>query len=260
MNDSAKRKHYRFMLGTFVTVVVVFGIQILLMATYVFLNYSTQGALSQYGWGNVPPENLSAFIWFSDHIEAMLLVGVVLGLAAFLLLIYRAAKTLSILEVKQNFGAGLTVGSLFIPFLCFYRPWAGLGEVRNTLRDTLSERRLPDAGITGANGETVIYAIAFFVYATIDKVIAVWAFSLVPKEEINNGTEFHVYLERVSNLFLTEIVVSTMYHLVLLWYWIGFLKLTKNVFSSEGLTRSFADAWSEADKEQFKKLMQDQRA
>jgi hypothetical protein len=260
MNDSAKHKHYRFMLGTFVTVVVVLGIQILLKATYILLIYSTQGAFSQYGWGNVPPENLSAFIWFSEHLEAMLLAGFVLVTPAILLLVYRAAKTLSILEVKQNFGPGLTVLSLFIPFYSFYRPWAGLGEVRNTLLDTLREHRAPEAGITGANGETVIYAIALFAYMAFEKIVGRMAEGLVPKEEIKNGTEFNIYLEGVSNLFLTEIAVSTTFLLVLVWYWTSFLKLIKNVFSSERVSRSLEGEWSEADKEQFERLMREQRS
>jgi hypothetical protein len=259
MSDSEKRKHYRLMLGTFVAFVIVFGLQILLIATYTFLIYSTQGFLSQYGWGKIPPGNLTAFFWLSEHIGELSLIGLILGTVVSLLLVYRAAKTLSVLKVKQNFGPGLTVLSLFIPFYCFYRPWAGLGEVRNTLLDTLREHRVPEAGITGANGETVIYAIALFAYMAFEKTIGRMAEGLVPKEEFKNGTEFNVYLEGVSNLFLTDIAVSTIYLLVLVWYWIGFLKLIKNVFSSERLSRSLEDEWSEADKEQFEKLTQEQR-
>jgi hypothetical protein len=228
------QRNYRRARAAFLIAVVAFSIELLTMAAYVYLIYSAQSAIADFGWGNVPPSRLSEFIWLSGAMEPILIGCVIVSGIATMFLFYFAALSLQREGVKQYFGPALTAWSVLIPFYGLYRPWAGLGEVRNTLLAARAERRLPAAGIRGANAATVFYAIMIVIYSVSEEGVGKYASDIMATSDDAGGAEqFNSYVENLSGLFSVNIILAATFLIVVLWYWIGMLRLIKTSLSLE---------------------------
>jgi hypothetical protein len=246
------------MIGGFVAWFVGLSSQIVLMISYVVLSYSAQDSIRQFGWGRVPPERLSAFVWLSDNLSALDVTTFLVTGASALFLMYRVALILRTLELQQYFGPGLTTLSIFIPFYSFYRPWAGLGEVRNTLTDAIRERRLPEAGIRGANAPTVVYAISVFSFVLADKMLGNAANQMIPKQEFKSAAPYLAFLDQMSTIFIAQSVAALIFLAIASWYWLSTIRLAKDVLMMKPLHQD-PDDWSLADNEAFKLLLEKQK-
>src|SRR5262249_53259052 len=191
---------------------------------FVCLAFGRRGP-SRVWLGRVPRERFPAVLLAARPFQGITIGLLITWGIACLVLIDRAARSLRILGVRQYFGPGLTVWSVFIPFYCLYRPWAGLGEVRNTLSNARRERRLPPAGIRGANSPTVFYGIAVFAYLTADKIAGRYADMVVTAPR--NANEFHANISFMSNFLSFELFILAALLGATTWYWLGMIRLLK---------------------------------
>jgi hypothetical protein len=227
MVDKAARRSYRWALAIFVVAVLAFFFEIVMMIGYAALASSTKDAIAEFGWGNVPPERLQPFIQASNAFGPIIVFCILVSGGGTMLLFYFAARSLRREGIKQYFGPALTAWSLLIPFYGFYRPWAGLGEVRNTLRQARREGRLPLAGIRGANAATVFYAIMVGLYSLASKIIELAADRLSNSDNINGAAAFNSYLDELAGLIGLDAGVSVILLIVVLVYWIATLRLIR---------------------------------
>jgi len=226
MADAAARRNYRLALAAFVIGLAAFVFEAIVTIAYIGLIQSTQDAVTEFGWGNVPPERLEPFIRLSGAMGPLLIGCVLVASIATMFLFYFAARSLRREGIKQHFGPALTAWSSLIPFYNFYRPWAGLGEVRNSLRQARREGKLPAAGIRGANAATVFYAIATVIYGIAQQGIGGYAGNIADSSDtINDAAQFNAFLGKLSGLFSLNAIVDAIFLLVVLWYWIGTLRL-----------------------------------
>jgi hypothetical protein len=227
--SSEQQKNHRFILAGFSIWLAGLAAQIAIIGVYVVLIRSVQAAIHEFGWGNVPPERLSTFLWLSDNLVVLTVTPVVIATAAGLFVIYRLALILRSLKVEQHFGPGLTVGSMFIPFYSFYRPWAGLGEVRNTLTIARREGRLAEKGIRGANAATVVYGVSVFAYLAVMRLLDKEADLATPKGEFSGAAHYLAFLDQISAMFMVQIVTTVIFIAITSWYWLRTASLAKRV-------------------------------
>src|SRR5712691_5605873 len=200
MTDTTPSNRRHLFVGL-VVLFAAFAIQIVAMGSYVFLALELRNDIARFGWGNVPADRVGGYVWLAEHIWPILFATSVLAFIAAIFLFYQAGKILTHLGLKQHFGPTLTAWSLLIPLYCFYRPWAGLGEVRNTLLDIRRERHLPPSGIKGPNGATVFYAISFYVYMLADRLMDRYADRLLASGPVSTDAAANLYLDKMSELF-----------------------------------------------------------
>jgi hypothetical protein len=231
MTDTPTQNNYRHLFGGIIVVFAAFAVQIIAMGAYIFLALELQNDIIRFGLDNVPADRLGGYIWLSQYIWPILFIASVVAFIAAMLLFYQAGKTLVFLGVKQYFGPTLTAWGLLIPFYCVYRPWAGLGEVRNTLSDARRERRIPPSGVRGANGETIFYAISFYAYMLTDRFIDRYADRLLASDPVNSSATANLYLDKMSELLFIATLITVIFLGISVWYWMGVIRLFKHVLS-----------------------------
>lgn len=95
--------------------------------------------VEEYGFGHVPkseiPSGLDIVDTWTFALSLIWQIGILSCVFYCFYQIYVVIRTQNRKELKYGFG--WTVGSIFIPFINFYRPWVGLGEIR---RVTFEER------------------------------------------------------------------------------------------------------------------------
>ena len=233
MAELGVQRNYRRALAAFLVAVIAFSIEILAKAVYLFLIYGVQNAVTEFGWGHVPRARLSAFIWLSRAMGPTLIGSAVVAGIATMILFYFAALSLRRQGIKQHFGPALTAWSVLIPVYSLYRPWAGLGEVRNTLAQARQEHRLPAAGITGANAATVFLAVAVILYGVVGSAVGVFNTSHISAASGNlTGVErFNFVLSTLFDLFAVLAILQLIFLAITAWYWVGMFRLIKTSLS-----------------------------
>ncbi len=228
MADPIVERNYRCALAAFLVAVVAFSIGTLSKIVYLFLVHGALNTITEFAWGHIPPERLNAFIWLSEAMGPILIGCFLVSGIATMVLFYFAALSLRRVGMKQYFGPALTAWSLIIPFYSLYRPWAGLGEVRNTLAQAQREQRLPAAGITGANAATVFYAIMMVIYSVAGYVLGIYADQISASSgNLTGAAGFTSYLNEMFNLFSLFIIVELIFLAAVVWYWVGMFWLIK---------------------------------
>lgn len=196
----------------------MYAAQMLLSITYVFYCYGLLTDIHHFGWGKVPNANLKGFLWVSDNLEWISTTIAYSSVVVFAFLIYQTASVLERLGVNKHLGTGMTTASLFIPFYNFYRPWAGIGEVSNTLDAAVARRSIPFIGIRGANTSTVILALAIYTYALVEKFFGVYA-AEIGKRQFGSQTAGLSFLSDISFLVIVETLLTGVFLGVVVWYW-----------------------------------------
>jgi hypothetical protein len=196
--------------------------------------------LNQYGWGHVPVANLNPFTWMSENLQYFLVIGVILYFFAFIYLMYQTAATLDHLRVSKHLNPTMTALSIFIPFYCLYRPWAGLGEVRNTLAAAISRGSIPFEGVRGANGSTVFFSIctALCLVAQHASQIGIERFGDRPMNSTSAATS---QLADISFVFLIDALLQIVVLALFLFYWLTFLRQYKEALRVRDQTQVVAD-------------------
>jgi hypothetical protein len=231
-DERRARRNFRLALTTFLIALISFLFEDLVIASYIYLIHTTKDVIAEFGWGHVPASRLSAFLWLSHNLRTLLLVGINVGGLATLFLFYFTARAVPCLGVKQNFRPWLTALSVLIPFYSIYRPWAGLGEVRNTLTEARRAQRLPASGIQGTNEATVVYAITLLGCGVVDYALAIYALQLnTTYAGMHGPDQFNNYLNAMIGLNLVHFTSLTISLVVATWYWWGMLALLRAALS-----------------------------
>ncbi len=115
-------------------------------STWFYMRMSELG--HQFGWGHVPltefpippasiEETFDTLGWIQN-------IGFVGGGIAFLFSMSKIRNGVEELIGKPAFfyGWGWTIGSLFIPIVCLYRPWVGFAEIRRAVRGMAARNRI----------------------------------------------------------------------------------------------------------------------
>jgi hypothetical protein len=225
------QRNYRRALAMFLVVVIAISIEILTEVVYLFLISGAQNAVTEFAWGHVPRARLSAFIWLSRAVGPILIGSLLVRSIATMILFYFAALSLRGRGIKQYFGPALTAWSLLIPFYSLYRPWAGLGEVRNTLAQARQEHRLPAAGITGANAATVLLAVTFVLYGLGGGAVGVFQKISASSGNLTGAARFTFLLNTLIDSFAVLATLQLIVLAVTVWYWVGMFRLIKTSLS-----------------------------
>jgi hypothetical protein len=193
---------------------------------YVVYAIGASTDISTYGYGHVPTERLRTFVSLSDALPTVTAVVGYASVVVFVVLVYQTAVVPSRLGTKFVLSPVMTTVSLFIPLYNFYRPWAGLGEVINTLRSALATRAVPLKGIRGANAFTVTLALASYSFLIFQKIIGKSA-EATGASKVADQTSALRLLGELSNLFLVDALVTLVYVALLYAYWSTILRLFK---------------------------------
>jgi hypothetical protein len=203
--------------------VSLYAALMLLSVTYVFYCYGLLTDLHYFGWGRVPSANMKGFMWLSDNLEWIATALSYSSVAAFTYLVYQTAAILERLGVNKHLSTAMTTASLFIPFYTFYRPWAGLGEVANTLDAAVSRRSIPFLGIRGTNARTVVLALIVYAYAISEKVIGLYTAEMA-KRQLGTEPAAVSFLTDISFIFIVELLLTGILLGVVFWYWTGVIR------------------------------------
>ena len=98
----------------------------------IYIYGQLKSLLQQYGFAKSPPAELPIGVEYSDNIVSALFV--VWLLSIIICLFYSFSQLYLILETtfkkQMHYTYRMTVVSTLIPIFNFYRPWAGLSEIR----------------------------------------------------------------------------------------------------------------------------------
>jgi hypothetical protein len=100
----------------------------------IYLMQQLLDLVNLYGYGHVPVNLIPGGVSESDSIVLISSYLWYFGLLVCVMYCFYQVRSVLQNNLKQTFkhGFGWTVGSLLIPFINFYRPWVGLGEIRRT--------------------------------------------------------------------------------------------------------------------------------
>ena len=118
---------------TLCEILLVCGVALTLAGTLLQIHYVRllQALVSEYGWGKVPRELLADGVLIDMATRVLNLAGYAMAISAFFTGMARARRIAGeVLGAGFEYGFGWTVGSLFIPIVCLFRPWVGLAEIR----------------------------------------------------------------------------------------------------------------------------------
>ncbi len=118
---------------TLCEILLVCGVALVLSGTLLQIHYvrTLQALVAEYGYGKVPRDSLADGVMIDLATRALNLVGYAVAIAAFFTGMARARRIAGeILGARFEYGFGWTVGSIFIPIVCLFRPWVGLAEIR----------------------------------------------------------------------------------------------------------------------------------
>jgi hypothetical protein len=113
--ELAVQRSYLRARAAFSAVVLAFSIRIYVVLIYLFLIPGARNAVTEFGWGHVPPEKLGGFIFLSNAMEPIEIGCGLVSLIATMILFYFAARSLR-REVMQHFSPAITALGLLIPF------------------------------------------------------------------------------------------------------------------------------------------------
>jgi hypothetical protein len=143
----ARRNAAKARLSMFVSVALMaVGVAAAFIAAYVYLQIA-QLAYT-YGWGQIPPEQYpvppEAIEEFFIDLDWVVLASFVGGAFAALFSMSFARWGIEAVIGKPSFYFtwGWTIGAIFIPLVCLYRPWVGFGEVRRAAVGIASRQRI----------------------------------------------------------------------------------------------------------------------
>ncbi len=122
-----------------------------------------QALVAEYGWGRIPRAEVADGVAIDMTTRVLSLVGYTMAIAAFFTGMARVRRVArEVLAARFEYGFGWTVGSLFIPIICLFRPWVGLAEIRGKLAS------IGDSG----SGATWTLAAVFLIGNGVDFVLA----------------------------------------------------------------------------------------
>jgi len=197
--------------------------------TWFYMRISSLG--HAYGWGAIPPAEFplppAKIENTFDILADIQTIAFAVGGIAFLVSISKIRGGMEALLGKQAFfyGWGWTIGSIFIPFVFFYRPWVGFAELRRAVRGIASRRRVSLEWKTdGVSGDTLILAATFIAGSLMIRALGMQAGDLAATP--NFGIET---VDSLLRLMSFETVARLLMLVVLIWYLHSLTRAAKQV-------------------------------
>src|SRR5262245_9752443 len=173
-----------------------------------------RSAVERYGWGNVPPEEIPPFDFFDKWGTPIDLGAVALYGVGFLLAMLNARRLAEAIGIRSwNHGWGWTVGTLFIPIACLFRPWLGFAEIRRAIIDSAAAGRATKSNEFSAF--TLILGITFFVGGGIVNAMGNAANGLTAP---TSPASFYGYVDQASHMLVTMAAVQAVMFAITLTY------------------------------------------
>lgn len=202
-------------------IMVAFGALELLVGLYSVWFYFTIAALGRdYGWGNIPPE---AFPVEATAIEPLFnaldiiqrICFVLVGVAFFYALTQHRRSLEGLMSGSPfRFGWGWTIGSLFIPFWNFYRPWVGFAEVRRAAFGIAARQRVSlEWKSDGFSAATLALGLGYFLGSIALQAMAKTAEGIAAKSDFGLDA-----VESLRDLLMLDLGIRIFILGLLIWY------------------------------------------
>jgi hypothetical protein len=168
-------------------------------AAVLWFMHNLRSAVDRHGWGNVPQEEIPPFDFFDRWGTPIDLGAIALYGVGFLVAMLNARRLVEAIGIRSwNYGWGWTVGTIFIPIACLFRPWLGFAEIRRAIFASAA------AGRATTDDEfsifTLILGAAVFLCGGIGNFMG----STVDRLTTPSSPEsFYGYVDQFSHLLLT---------------------------------------------------------
>ena len=176
---------------TLCEILLVCGVALALAGTLLQIHYVRllQALVAEYGWGKVPRELVFDGVRIDLATRVLNLAGYAMAISAFFTGMARARRIAGeVLGARFEYGFGWTVGSLFIPIICLFRPWVGLAEIRG---------KFASAGNSG-DGATWALAVATFIGGGADFVLSM----ALKGPAVPSAASFVTWSENTLDIFM----------------------------------------------------------
>ena len=164
--------------------------------------------VTQYGLGQVPEQLMPAWSGFTDSVlEIISFCWYFVLLACLMYCFYQLNLILrGYFRETMKYSFGWTVGSMFIPFVCLYRPWVGLAEIRKKI--FVKRFNIPKS----FDMSTLYFAVVFFIGVLSVKGVSIEMENLVKKDVT---PEFYTTATSLSLLYAgiaTLVTLATFFY------------------------------------------------
>lgn len=180
----------------FVTFVVASLVEILLGVLMMWSDSRLRDDIAVYGWGNVPEERLTVFIFYEKYAPVLDYAPLILVGLAFLVAMGYARRVARAAGVEFAYSYRWTVIALFIPILNIVRPWLGFAEIRRAVMNA-AEGRLTTFG--GFSFMTLALGLTIFINGGLQRELG-GELEQLPQPESVEG--FYAYMDQVESLTL----------------------------------------------------------
>jgi hypothetical protein len=155
--------------------------------------------VDQYGWGNVPPEDVPPFEILDQWGTPIDLGAIALYGIGFFMAMLNARRLAEAIGIRGwTHGWGWTVGTILIPIACLFRPWLGLAEIRRAIVDSAAAGRATRSEEFSAF--TLILGVSFFV---CNGIVRISAFEIENLATPSSAFSFYQFIDREISLLLT---------------------------------------------------------
>jgi hypothetical protein len=170
----------------------------------IYIYGQLKSLLQQYGFAKIPPVELPIGVAYSDNIVFGLFVVWLLSIA--IGLFYANYQLYFILETsfrkKMHYTYRMTVASTLIPIFNFYRPWAGLSEIR---KEFISRR---NGNANYKDYVTIVFAV-FLITSLLAMIRTLSYISLITKHTEAYTSGFFDALIIFELVYLSLVVFVT---------------------------------------------------
>lgn len=167
--------------------VVLFGLAVDVMGVglQLWILHRFQELLDTYGYGHIPRDQVPDGALIDGITRISGLLGVAIFLVAFFLAMARArriAVEAGVTGYENSFG--WIIGSLFIPLINLFAPWAGLAEIRRSIFVSAREGRTGDSWTAAKGISLATLAIALLL---IGCNIGEFVYDLATRQPVGHG-------------------------------------------------------------------------
>jgi hypothetical protein len=173
----------------------------------VFVVREMQVLVGDFGWGHVPREQVPDGRVYDVVSRILNFAGYALTLSAFFTGMARVRRIAgTALGSRFEYGYGWTVGALFVPIICLFRPWVGLAEIRSSITGAgRTGRPGPVLADNPGGGPTWALAVIFFIGTTVHLGLTFAMTSKIPP----GADAFAAWCVQALGLLTAGLVIQT---------------------------------------------------
>jgi hypothetical protein len=220
---------------TFLSWAVVFSCLALATASlgYTTLIFDAIRAIKQFGFGQIPRERFALFLLVSEHWDMAFLAMLLFFAICWLMLLWKTANALKALGVSQHFKPSWTVMSLSIPLWNLYRPWAGLAEVRRTVKNYSVTGSAPSHELRGFDRATFGLGFTVVVFNIVMSVVFNEQ-NMLGKRPNDGASETIALFNDMAASFLVSVTCYFVLAMAVFAYWFTFRKMYEKILIGWG--------------------------